>query len=328
MIRKIKKTASSISSICHVIGARKGLHVSLLQLVAKKSKSQYLIEKKHNIIRAYIKRNYSDITISADLSERIIPQKVLSKKHHIWVFWYQGKDEMPNVVKCCYEQLSIKNISNDCEIHLISKYNLNEYLIFPDYITQKVENDIITITHFSDILRYALLYHYSGFWIDATVWCEQRIPDSIFGNKYWSIKLSHPKYTISVSYMKWSTFILWYREVHDPLAKHMLNLFMAYWQREDSLVDYLLVDYLLEYSIDSQREGKEFLSISESNPHLYSLMQKLKDDFKQEKWDEMRSDTNFFKLSYKGDHVKKAMCAPESYYNKVICRIAESNIIY
>ena len=57
-------------------------------------------------------------------------------------------------------------------------------------------------------------------------------------------------------------------------------------------------------------------------------MQKLKDDFKQEKWDEMRSDTNFFKLSYKGDHVKKAMCAPESYYNKVICRIAESNIIY
>lgn len=87
---------------------------------------------------------------------------------------------------------------------------------------------------------------------------------------------------------------------------------------EDSLVDYLLVDYLLEYSIDSQREGKEFLSIAESNHHLYHLMQKMKNNFVPQEWNEMKSDTKFFKLSYKGHDVQAAMDNPRSYYNIVI----------
>lgn len=317
-MQKIKKTISSISSVRHVVGICQGLYAYLLLFVAKRVKSPTLIEKKHNIIRDYIKRNYSDITTSTNLSESIIPHKTLDKRHNVWVFWYQGKENMPHVVKRCYERLCTKNISNDCEIHLISKYNLDEYLTFPEYIIQKVESGTITITHFSDVLRYALLYHYSGFWIDATVWCEQQIPVSIFKSKYWTIRLPRPQYTISVSYKKWSTFILWYRDIHDPLAKHMLNLFMAYWQREDSLVDYLLVDYLLEYSIDSQREGKEFLSIAESNHHLYHLMQKMKNNFVPQEWNEMKSDTKFFKLSYKGHDVQAAMDNPRSYYNIVI----------
>lgn len=77
-------------------------------------------------------------------------------------------------------------------------------------------------------------------------------------------------------------------------------------------------DYLLEYSIDSQREGKEFLSIAESNHHLYHLMQKMKNNFVPQEWNEMKSDTKFFKLSYKGHDVQAAMDNPRSYYNIVI----------
>jgi len=318
MNNKIAKTVGQVSSVCHVLGICKGLYVWMLQFVAKRCHSQYLIDKKHNIIREYIRCNYTDSVRKSDLYNMVTPKFRPQEKYNIWVFWYQGINGMPTIVRQCYDRLCELNASNDCAIHLITKENLKDYLSFPDYITGKIENGIITLTHFSDVLRFALLYNYAGFWMDATVWCEKPIPKEVFNQRYWTIKLHRPPYTISVSYMRWSTFILFFRYRHDPLAKSMLNLFLAYWQREDSLIDYLLVDYLLEYSVDSQRECGDFSSIEESNSHLYSLMCNLSEKYNDKTWEKMKEDTWLFKLSYKGETPTNAQKNKDSYYSMIL----------
>lgn len=44
----------------------------------------------------------------------------------------------------------------------------------------------------------------------------------------------------------------------------------------------------------------------------------MKNNFVPQEWNEMKSDTKFFKLSYKGHDVQAAMDNPRSYYNIVI----------
>ena len=92
MMQKIKKTISSISSVCHVSWyLSRTLRIPFTIRCQKGKKPNPDRKKKHNIIRDYIKRNYSDITTSTNLSESIIPHKTLDKRHNVWVFWYPGK---------------------------------------------------------------------------------------------------------------------------------------------------------------------------------------------------------------------------------------------
>ena len=80
------------------------------------------------------------------------------------------------LVKMCYTRLKQVIDSEKMEIHLITLENYKEYVTFPEHITQKFEQKIITMTTLSDILRMCLLSIYGGMWVDATVFFTDSIP--------------------------------------------------------------------------------------------------------------------------------------------------------
>lgn len=90
----------------------------------------------------------------------------ISDDSPIWVMWYQGFEKAPPLVKACIHSIFDNKASHP--VHLLDKYNLKSYINLPKYILKKFHNGKFTITHFSDIVRSALLSTHGGYWIDAT----------------------------------------------------------------------------------------------------------------------------------------------------------------
>lgn len=78
------------------------------------------------------------------------------------------------------------------------------------------------------------------------------------------------------------------------------DFFLHYWKNNDTMVDYLMVDYMivLAQKYDA-RIKKEFQKIQSNNPECDELYKVMSEPFNQKKWDIMKSETALFKLSWK-----------------------------
>ncbi|MEM7195592.1 MAG: capsular polysaccharide synthesis protein [Pseudomonadota bacterium] len=86
----------------------------------------------------------------------------------IWFLWLQGKDEMPEVVKLCYESWGFHNAGHD--LIFLDKSNLYEYVQLDDSI---LGNKNLTVQALSDVIRINLLDQNGGVWVDATCYCHR-----------------------------------------------------------------------------------------------------------------------------------------------------------
>ena len=86
----------------------------------------------------------------------------------VWVFWWQGLESAPARVKACVD--SIKRNAANRDVIVITKDNVSKYTDLPDYVFRKLAEGKITLTHFSDILRFNLLKLHGGLWMDATLY--------------------------------------------------------------------------------------------------------------------------------------------------------------
>lgn len=164
----------------------------------------------------------------------------------IWVYWHQGYENLPHVVEKCRSQL-IKNLPEGFEIVFIDKNNLDTYFIPPSFISEKLKSGAITLTHFSDILRFYLLYMYGGYWFDSTLLVSESLSDLLNERKFFTLK--HTKFSVFHSPTKgaWTSYCIGtYKQC--SLSKFMYDSFVYYWSKNESLIDYHLVDYLLALS--------------------------------------------------------------------------------
>jgi mannosyltransferase OCH1-like enzyme len=84
----------------------------------------------------------------------------------IYIFWYQGINNSPIIVKKCI--LSWVYYNQDWEIIILDKTN---YHIYTDL---RYKNNM-TFYRFSDFLRLSILQNYGGLWVDATCFCNDSL---------------------------------------------------------------------------------------------------------------------------------------------------------
>ena len=65
-----------------------------------------------------------------------------SKK--IWIFWMQGLDDAPIVVKHCYKSIC-EHMASEYEIILLTNENRKQYIKLPDYIEKNMKRDILVM---------------------------------------------------------------------------------------------------------------------------------------------------------------------------------------
>lgn len=86
---------------------------------------------------------------------------------NIFVFWWDGLDKAPVIVRRCFA--SAKRWNPDCRVILVDKDNYRQYTDIDSVIIDAFNKDKISVQTFSDILRFNLLKNNGGIWVDATI---------------------------------------------------------------------------------------------------------------------------------------------------------------
>lgn len=91
----------------------------------------------------------------------------------IWINWFQGWDNAPEISKKCVE--SWKYYNPGWEVVLLDKDTYRNYTDFESRLPGLNTNNI----SLSDILRVSLLKENGGVWADSTLWCNKPLDDWI-----------------------------------------------------------------------------------------------------------------------------------------------------
>lgn len=216
-------------------------------------------------------------------------------KSNIWVFWWQGYEAAPVLVKKCID--SVRKNAGTHPIILLTKDNWQSYADIPDYIIKKVSAGNISLTHFSDILRMALLADHGGLWLDATIFVSQSIPDYCFTLPYFSIhyKASSSKITQG----RWTGFCQG-ACTNSIIHSFCRDIFFEYWKKYARLADYFFIDYTMLCGYKNIPAFKQLVdSVPLNNEGIKELDLHFSDTFSKEKYESILKNSTFFKLNWK-----------------------------
>lgn len=227
----------------------------------------------------------------------------------VWIFWWQGEEAMPPLVRKCYESV-IENLK-DWEIVLLSEKNYQQYAVFPIYIHEKLQKGI-TLTHFSDLLRLELLIKHGGLWLDSTVLCtSSNIPQSVLKSDLFMFRPQKPGADGKAITM--SSWLMWASSNNRILMATQAMLY-NYWQKHDSLCDYFLLHHFMSIVLDFySEEAKKIPPFCNSVPHI--LLLHLFDKYNDLYWEDLKRMSCFHKLSYKLDDKNIALSG--TYYSNL-----------
>lgn len=312
MTNRIVVLIKRLYKISNEFGARAAIEIML-------SKVQNDVTKYIDVIMHYLKP-YVEYSL-ASYSE--IESGEMTKKVPIWIFWWQGYENMPEICKCCYESVK-RQLPDNADLILVTKDNYRKYVDVPDEIIYKVDRGIFTLTLFSDWLRNALIVKHGGFWIDSTIYCVNKIDeDFLEDNQYWSIKKIYrgsDRYSVgrTVTKCMWGGFIQ-KAPKGSRINQLVLSALTRYMLDHNVLLEYFIQNFIIRilYEIDANVRIS-IDNIPFSNKNLYLLADKMNDAFNSDEWANIKEDTTFFKLSWKSDYVKETERGEKTFYYYIL----------
>lgn len=219
----------------------------------------------------------------------------------IWIYWHQGIENAPMLVKRCYESIC-RNKPENFEVVILSEKNLGEYIQLPDFIWEKYKEGYITTTHLSDIIRLELLYAYGGCWVDSTVFCSDKIPTYMLYGEMFLFKLSGPE---SSPILKMSS---WWLSANkgNRLIRLSRQMLLRYWEQETEIRSYFLLHIIMSKVIDEDSASRAIFSnspyFSSGNAHV--LQDKLGWEYNEDDWRVIKCASPVHKLTYKNRYIK------------------------
>ena len=280
-----------------------------------KSSREKANAKHHEVIENYLcAKGYG-----ADFSDIVSSNHVALTENvgdnNIWVCWWQGEKSMPEMVKKCFN--SIIRYSNGHPVKLITFENYKDYVQVDHRIVDKVKNGTFKLAHFADLVRLKLLEQYGGLWLDSTILLTANINEDFF-QKFFSVKIK-PVDNDSVSEYRWCSFVLGGGKDIRFIYSHLSSMLERYMLENEVFIDYLLIDYFLDILYRENRLVKETIdAMPYTNPNLHNLRIKFDDEFNEVQWDSMLSDTEIFKLTYKGKHSKQNDKGMPTFYGYIL----------
>ena len=270
--------------------------------------------RKHEILVKYFEKRYGRFAEEYDFHAPL-PAIDPAFEGKIWMCWWQGLDQAPEIVKRCVE--SIKRNAGDREVIIITDENYEHYADIPQWVKEKRRAGIITRTHLSDLLRFILLAQYGGLWLDSTFFCTSSLEDTVFSPSLWSIK--RPDYFhASVAQGYFANYSFACHSDERWVFAAIRDFILEYWRTNDSMVDYLFVDYLIVLAIRHNATMKEtFAAIPSNNPDCDELFKVLEQIYDERIWDRINVDTSLFKLTWKRSF-PVAVNGHQTFYGKLI----------
>ncbi len=275
-----------------------------------KDKSVRIHRKYHHYLRKWLTKRYGHIA-ECELPEGSSQTRA---NEPIWVFWWQGEQKAPELVQLCIQSI-IRNSAGH-PVVVVSEDNYRSYAELPDYITEKREKGIISLTHFSDILRMSLLSKYGGLWLDATIFVSEPIPDRWFTDAIYTGRNPGGDHT-NASDWNWTSYALATSAGHS-LPMRMKNFFLEYWKNENGVVDYFMMDTAIDMIVrkcDGIRA--QIYAIPNNNTRQHDLDAMFYRPYDKEAYESLlyNSDTCFHKLTWKASYPLQTENGEETAYS-------------
>lgn len=246
----------------------------------------------------------------------------------IWICWLDGPDAMPSFCRRCVSCL-LKH-SGVHPIRFIDYDNIDSYTFVPAIFKELRAQDKLGLANYCDIIRLCLLYDNGGLWLDVDQLVAKDIPEEMFSkpfvstkNDYYDVPFSeHWKY---IGQGNWTSSILGAWE-GNTLIHFLLDAFTEYCSKSDVLIDYNLIDYLLEIARRKFPDAERAIAGHVDNGRYRKLNKAMKEgetaaDFAQV----IPENTIFNNLSWKNEYPTKTATGDEALYS-VFLRIPEADI--
>lgn len=224
----------------------------------------------------------------------------------VWICWLQGMENAPELVKHCVDSVNY-HIKNK-KIIIITAENFSKYAKLPDFIIEKWKKGIITNTHFSDILRLALLIQHGGLWMDATVYLTGPLPDYITDGDFFVYHDGEFEHD-TVNMANW----LMYSKPNQILLNETYNLLIAYWRTHNYCIHYFI--FHLFFRMVSDHYSEEWQKVpyySHYDQHILAF--EFYKTYNARRFEQIKSLTSVHKLTNK---TQKLDFEENSYYSKL-----------
>jgi hypothetical protein len=215
----------------------------------------------------------------------------------IYIIWFQGFDNCPEIVKICVK--SWKKYNTDWNIVLLDNNNLINYVNLEYYI-HDIYNKSISKTHLSDIFRSLLLKLYGGLYVDATTFCNKPLNDwlpNYIKKGFFAFSKPGPDRLIS------SWFL--YSNKNNYIIDKWCNSILKYYTINNKSHTYFIYNYLFNDLYNSDNRFKKIfdkvpkLSANGFGPHYLQQKGMFNKISIQNKLDIDNKITPLYKLTYK-----------------------------
>ena len=301
----------------HTILKCYGLNPTLAYYLAQQSETKYYDFRRKILLDFVLKlRKEAQLVDSSNEKE----EETTEFPKIIWTMWQQGEAQMPETVQASMKTIKDFAKRNDCEFYLLTDENLADFINIPIDITEKYKKKELSAAHYSDIIRFSLLYQYGGIWMDATLFVSPYATLEMFEGDFFT--LNHPplqpeKMERTVGDFKWAGFFLAGKK-GKPYFKHIRDLYLYYVRKYPVFIHYLMMDYFIlsEYQCNPYFENLvDRLPILAPAERVWFLRDHAHDLFDEKEWEEVLKTTPIMKTTYK---IKKEEVLPGSYLDQLL----------
>lgn len=214
----------------------------------------------------------------------------------IWLLWFQGWDNVPEIVNKCSD--SVKKYGRGRKIVYLDEKNYTEYIDIPEDIIEMYKSGIISAAHYSDIIRLELLKKYGGLWLDATVLLTGELEDFITDGSlfiYQFPKIPGTRLQAgAVSIANW----LIYAKSNNVIIEETLKLLYLYWREEKQAINYFVMHLLFRIVTNVYNEEWEKVPCF-YNSNCFILGRELNNPYDKKRMEQILKMSKLHKLTYK-----------------------------
>lgn len=217
----------------------------------------------------------------------------------VWMCWWQGEEEMPELIRGCISRLRENLPADKTAFRLITLENFMEYVTFTEAVLRRFHEGKITYTHLSDLLRAELLFRYGGMWADASYYTSGPIPEDIFNLPLYTLRFETSVWNGDMTKGQWSSN-LWHAKKGEKLFAFLMEGLWYYFETEERLIDYFLMDYIIGLAVEEFPDIRERLAqcpYSANTVHALSKM--LYRKYTPQRVEQLLSESLFSKLNWR-----------------------------
>lgn len=229
------------------------------------------------------------------IADNYHPINIDFKQAPVFVFWDQGYDNAPPIVKAMIDRM--RQIYQE-RLVLLTGENLEHYVDLSAGIRKFRETKR---AQFSDYVRTELLVKYGGTWIDSTALTTKRFDQEVTDaltlqqSNLYVLRIPENPYRIS-------NWFIATNQRYNRILTLMHAAFLIFAEQKDDLFEYYQYHTFFEILTQLDNKAKQDFVISPKNdyqPKTHELLKHMRQDWNQNLFDKIISHSPIQKLTYR-----------------------------